>query len=148
MRGLKTAQWAVSSGITLFDIQSFSFTYKLLFKRQFVKERKTDDICRLKFGTERVKSTFISIFIHYCLVYVSILLFTFLLQFYVGFPTWRNIVMSRARHLYSEPSLQRQDLFPKTLSLKWICCYTEYLMSRLICKKVLVLFLFPHRTFV
>ena len=33
---------------------------------------------------------------------------------------------------YSEPSLQRQHLFPKTMSLKWICCWTEYLMSRLI----------------
>ena len=28
--------WAVSSGSTLFDIQSFNFTYKLLSKRQFV----------------------------------------------------------------------------------------------------------------
>ena len=50
--------------------------------------------------------------------------------------------------MYGEPSLQRQHLFPKTLPLKWICCCTEYLMSRLICKKGLVLFLFPHRTHV
>ena len=49
---------------------------------------------------------------------------------------------------YSEPSLQRQHLFPKTLPLKWIFYYTEYLMSRLICKNGLVLFLFPHRTYV
>ena len=31
---------AVSSGSTLFNIQSFNFTYKLLFKRQFVKNEK------------------------------------------------------------------------------------------------------------
>ena len=49
-------------------------------------------------------------------------------------------------HTCSKPSLQRQRLFPKTLPLKWICCYGEYLMSRLICKKGLVLFLFPYRT--
>ena len=30
----------VSSGSTLFDIQSFNFTYKLLFKRKFVKKEK------------------------------------------------------------------------------------------------------------
>ena len=47
---------------------------------------------------------------------------------------------------YSEPSLQQQHLFLKTLPLKWIRCCTEYLMSRLICKKGLVLFLYPHRT--
>ena len=47
---------------------------------------------------------------------------------------------------YSEPSLQRQHLFPKTLPLKWICYCTEYFMSGLIFKKGLVLFLFPHRT--
>ena len=35
---------------------------------------------------------------------------------------------------YSEPSLQGQHLFPKTLPLKWICCCREYLMSILICK--------------
>ena len=29
-----------------------------------------------------------------------------------------------------------------------ICSWTEYLMSRLICKKGLVLFLFPRRTYV
>ena len=33
-------------------------------------------------------------------------------------------------------SIQWQHLFPKTLPLKLICYYTEYLMSRLICKKV------------
>ena len=49
---------------------------------------------------------------------------------------------------YSEPLLQWQHFFPKTLPLKWICCCKEYFMSRLICKKGLVLFLFPHRTFV
>ena len=48
---------------------------------------------------------------------------------------------------YSEPSLQRHHLFRKTLPFKWICCCTEYLMSRLICKKGLVLFLFLHRTY-
>ena len=36
-------------------------------------------------------------------------------------------------NLYSVPSLQRQHLFPKTLSFKWICWCTGYLMSRLIC---------------
>ena len=49
---------------------------------------------------------------------------------------------------YSEPSLQRQHLFPKMLPLKWIWCYTEYLMGRLIWKKGLFLFLFPQRTYV
>ena len=34
---------------------------------------------------------------------------------------------------YSETSLQRQHLFPKTLPLKWVCCCTEYWMSILIC---------------
>ena len=48
--------------------------------------------------------------------------------------------------MYSEPSLQWQHLFPKTFPLKQICRCTEYLMSRLICNKGLVLFLFPHRT--
>ena len=48
---------------------------------------------------------------------------------------------------YSEPLLQRQYLFPKTLPLKWICLCTVYLMSRLICEKGFVLFLFPHRTY-
>ena len=47
--------------------------------------------------------------------------------------------------VYNEPSLQRQHLFPKTLPLKWISCCKKSLMSRLICKKGLVLFLFPHR---
>ena len=47
---------------------------------------------------------------------------------------------------YSESSLQRLHLFPKTLPLKWICYCTEYLMSRLICKKGFVSFLFPKRT--
>ena len=47
--------WAVSSGSTLFDIQSFNFTYKFLFTQQFVITRKADDKCRLKLGTERVK---------------------------------------------------------------------------------------------
>ena len=37
------AHWAVSSGSTLFDIQSFNFTYNSLSKRQFVS---------LKFGTD------------------------------------------------------------------------------------------------
>ena len=31
-----------------------------------------------------------------------------------------------------------QHLFPKKLPLKWICCYTEYLMSRLIVRKILL----------
>ena len=34
-------------------------------------------------------------------------------------------------NVYSEPSLQRQHLFPKTLPLKCICSCTEYLLSRL-----------------
>ena len=50
--------------------------------------------------------------------------------------------------IYSEPSLQRQHLFPKTLPFKLICYCTELLMSWLRCKKGLVLFLFPHRTYV
>ena len=50
--------------------------------------------------------------------------------------------------IYSDPLLQRQHLFPKTLLLKWICCCTEYLMSRLIRKKVPVLFLVSHRIYV
>ena len=50
--------------------------------------------------------------------------------------------------IYSEVLFQWQSLFPKTLPLKWISCCTEYLylMSKLICKKGLILFLFPHRT--
>ena len=48
----------------------------------------------------------------------------------------------------SKLSLQRQHLFPKMLPLKWICSYKEPLMVRKICKKDLVLFLFPHRTYV
>ena len=51
--------WAVSSGSTLFDIQSFD--NKLLFKRQFVKKKKkkkADDKCRLKFDTESVNVCF------------------------------------------------------------------------------------------
>ena len=32
------------------------------------------------------------------------------------------------------------------LPLKWICCCKESLTDRIICKKDLVLFLFPHRT--
>ena len=36
----ETAQWAVSSGSTLFDIQSFNFTYKRLSKRWFVEIKK------------------------------------------------------------------------------------------------------------
>ena len=50
--------------------------------------------------------------------------------------------------MYSEPLLQWQHVFPMTLPLKWICCCTEYLMSRLICKKGLVSFLFTHKTYV
>ena len=50
--------------------------------------------------------------------------------------------------VYSEPSLQWQNLFLKMLPLKWICCCKESLMDRMICKKDLVLFLFPHRTYV
>ena len=62
-----------------------------------------------------------------------------------GFLTLRLILLL---WYYGEPSLQRQHLFPKTLPLKWICYCTEYKMSRLICKKGLVLFLFPHRTYI
>ena len=51
--------WLVSSGSTLFDIQSFNFTYNNLSKRQFVNiKKKADDKCRLKFGAERVKHYF------------------------------------------------------------------------------------------
>ena len=50
--------------------------------------------------------------------------------------------------LYSEPSLQQRHLFQKMLPIKRICCCTEYLMSRSICKKGLgfffFFFLFPH----
>ena len=49
---------------------------------------------------------------------------------------------------YSEPSLQRQHLFPKMLPLKWICCCKESLMQRMISKKGLVILLFPQRTYV
>ena len=45
--------WAVSSGSTLFDIQTFNFTHTLLFKWKFVKKEKQTTKCRLKFGTER-----------------------------------------------------------------------------------------------
>ena len=34
------------------------------------------------------------------------------------------------------------------LPLKWIFCYKESLMDIMICKKDLVLLLFPHRTYV
>ena len=47
--------------------------------------------------------------------------------------------------MYKEASLQDQHLFPKMLPLKIICGFTEYLMSRLICKKGHVLFPFSHR---
>ena len=46
---------------------------------------------------------------------------------------------------YSEPSLQRQHFCQKTLTLKWLCCCKESFMSRLVYKKVLVLFLLPNR---
>ena len=36
----ETAQWAVSSGSTLFDIQSFKFTYKRVSKRSYVEIKK------------------------------------------------------------------------------------------------------------
>ena len=49
---------------------------------------------------------------------------------------------------YCEASLQRQHLFEKTLAIKSICCCKESLMNRLTCKKGLVLFLFPYRTYV
>ena len=48
--------------------------------------------------------------------------------------------------IYSEPSLQRQNLFPKMLPLKRIFCCEESVMDRMICKKDLVLFLLPHIT--
>ena len=57
-----------------------------------------------------------------------------------------TIDWEKRQYMYSEPSLQPQHLFPKPLPLKWICCFTEYLMSRMICKKGTVLFLFLHRT--
>ena len=56
-----------------------------------------------------------------------------------------NINISQWKR-YSEPSLQRQHLFQKMLPLKWICCCKESLMDIMICKKDLVLFVFPHRT--
>ena len=49
----RSRQWTVSSGSTLFDIQSINFTYKSLSKWWFV-----DDKC-LKFGIERVNLMFI-----------------------------------------------------------------------------------------
>ena len=51
------------------------------------------------------------------------------------------------KFMINDPSLQRQHLFSKTLPLKCICCCTDYLMSRLICKKGYVFFLFPHETY-
>ena len=52
---------------TLFDIQSVNFTYKLLSKQLFVKQKKKkkkkkkiDDKCRPKSGTERVKAILFS----------------------------------------------------------------------------------------
>ena len=47
---------------------------------------------------------------------------------------------------YSKPSLERQHLFPKMLPLKQICCCLESLVDIMICKKVIVLSLFLHRT--
>ena len=44
--------------------------------------------------------------------------------------------------IYSEPSLQRQHLFPKMLPLKWICFCKESLMSRMICKNSLFFYSF------
>ena len=60
-----------------------------------------------------------------------------------GITEWSRSISTKC---YNEPSLRWQHLFPKTLPLKWICCGTEYLMSRLIRQKGLVLYLFPHRT--
>ena len=48
--------------------------------------------------------------------------------------------------IYSEPSVQRHHLFPKMLPLKWFLYCKKSLMDRMICKKGLVLFLFPYRT--
>ena len=53
----------------------------------------------------------------------------------------------KADPCYSEPLLQRQHLFPKILTLKWICCCKESLKAKMICKNNIVLFLFPHRTY-
>ena len=41
--------------------------------------------------------------------------------------------------------IYNKPLFQKTSPLKRICCCTEYLMSRMICNKGLVLFIFPLR---
>ena len=45
-------------------------------------------------------------------------------------------------------ALQENIMFPKMLSLKWICYCKKSLIDRMICKKDFVLFLFPHRTYV
>ena len=37
--------------------------------------------------------------------------------------------------VYSEPSLQRQHLFPKILPLKWICCCKEFSVGIMVCNK-------------
>ena len=57
----------------------------------------------------------------------------------LAFCTCSKAAFRLTLHTYSEPSLQRQHLIPKTCPLKWICCCTEYLLCRLICKKGLVL---------
>ena len=43
---------------------------------------------------------------------------------------------------YSEPSLQRQHLFPKMLPLKWMCCCKDSLMDRMLYKKDLIEYMF------
>ena len=52
---------------------------------------------------------------------------------------------------YSDPSLQRYNdsiCSQRCCQLKRICCCKESLMDKMTCKKDLVLFLFPHRTYV
>ena len=48
---------------------------------------------------------------------------------------------------FSEPSLQRR-IFPKDVAIKMNLLLYRILMSRLLYKKSLVLFLFHHRTYV
>ena len=49
----------------------------------------------------------------------------------------QNTRKQKQDHDWSAHNSVNPNLFPKTLPLKWICCCTEYLMSRLKCKKVL-----------
>ena len=86
-------------------------------------------------------------YVFFMLRLISAVLFAIYFSYNVGKHTSSHMFPGIAL-VYSEPSLKRQHLFPKTLPLKWICCCREYLISRLICKISIVLFLCPHRTYV